>query len=95
MPHAPARQRWQPPPRRTSSGFSRRDPLGSPQPELFKQVPGKRVTAAFVGAPLPARAPCLSLPLHFQLFRGGLLGMNCRVSILLPYPPASPPFSPL
>lgn len=73
--------------------LSRGDLLAYPQPEPFKQVPGKRVAAAFIGNLPPARAP--RPPFPFQLFRGGLLGMNCRVSILLLGPPALlllPPF---
>lgn len=89
--HSPAPRRRLPPLRRASSGFSRRDPLASRQREPFKQVPGKRVAAAFVGAPPPARAPRPPLPLPFQLFRGGLLGVNCRLSIFFPDPPAFPP----
>ncbi|CAI9158946.1 unnamed protein product [Rangifer tarandus platyrhynchus] len=50
IPHAAAPQRWLPPPRQASSGFAHRDQLSSPQPEPFKQVPGKLVAAAFVGA---------------------------------------------
>lgn len=89
--HAPAPRQWPLPPSRVSSGFSRCDPLTSPQPEPFKQVPGKRVATAFVGAPPPAWAPRPPFPFPFQLFRGGLLGMNSSVSILLPCPPGLPP----
>lgn len=73
IPHAAAPRRWLPLPRRASSGFSHRDQLLSPQPEPFKQVPGKLVAAAFVGAQPSARAPRPLLPLPFQLFPGGLL----------------------